>query len=239
MRVSVFALLFLDVGVWWLAACVVVMNITAWTGYAGMRAEVAAVAPGPAALTLYGTGVAAVEALGAASAALLPASILQRHVDDGRRASSSSTCSRCCRRCWLPVGRASRPVRERSRVEVRARPSLPLRCRRAADGDRVRPDAAGGPARRRAARSLVGRLRSDRLHGRIVDSALRRGMPHRTSRTRSERVTSLTVTCSRAWPGRSATSRPVAGSKRATSSGRGCSPGSRTPGEADQSALTG
>ena len=76
LRVGVFVLLFLDVGIWVLAACVVVMNITAWTGYAAMRAEVAAAAPGPAALTLYGTGVAAVEALGAAAAALVPASIL-------------------------------------------------------------------------------------------------------------------------------------------------------------------
>lgn len=77
LRVAVFMLLFLDVGIWVLAACVVVMNITAWTGYAAMRAEVAAIAPGPAALTLYGTGVAALEALGAAAAALAPASILQ------------------------------------------------------------------------------------------------------------------------------------------------------------------
>ena len=78
LRVGVFVLLFLEVGIWWLAACVVAMNITAWTGYAAMRAEVAAVAPGPKALTLYGTGVAAVEALGAAIAALLPADILHR-----------------------------------------------------------------------------------------------------------------------------------------------------------------
>ncbi len=77
LRVGVFVVLFLDLGIWWLAACVVVMNVTAWTGYAGMRAEVASVAPGPAALTLYGTGVAAVEALGAAAAALVPGSVLQ------------------------------------------------------------------------------------------------------------------------------------------------------------------
>jgi hypothetical protein len=78
LRVGVFVLLFLDVGIWWLAACVVAMNITAWTGYAAMRAEVASLAPGPSALTLYGTGVAAVEALGAAGAALLPANTLHR-----------------------------------------------------------------------------------------------------------------------------------------------------------------
>ena len=48
------------------------MNVTAWTGYAGMRAEVTAVSPGTSALTWYGTGVAAIEAVGAAAAALLP-----------------------------------------------------------------------------------------------------------------------------------------------------------------------
>ncbi len=71
LRVSVFGLLFLDVGVWPLALCIAAMNITAWTGYAGMRAEVAAIAPGPKAITWYGTGVAAVEAMGAAAAAVL------------------------------------------------------------------------------------------------------------------------------------------------------------------------
>ena len=77
LRVGVFALLLLDVGMWSLALCIAVMNITAWTGYAGMRAEVASVAPGPTALTWYGTGVAAVEALGAAAAALVPAKLVQ------------------------------------------------------------------------------------------------------------------------------------------------------------------
>ncbi len=125
LRVGVFALLFLDVGVWWLAACVVVMNITAWTGYAGMRAEVAAVAPGPAALTLYGTGVAAVEALGAASAALLPASILQA------MSTTVVVIVVVYVLALLPTvlvagGSRIEPVREPRRVEVRARPSLPL-----------------------------------------------------------------------------------------------------------------
>ncbi len=54
-----------------LVVCVGVMNISAWTGYAAMRAEVTAVRPGPAALTWYGTGVAAVEAGGVALAAFL------------------------------------------------------------------------------------------------------------------------------------------------------------------------
>ncbi len=49
------------------------MNVTAWTGYAGMRAEVAAVSAGPKALTWYGTIVAAVEATGIAVGAFLRA----------------------------------------------------------------------------------------------------------------------------------------------------------------------
>ena len=55
-----------------LALCTAVMNVFAWTGYAGMRAEVAAVRPGAVALTWYGTAIAAVEAAGVAVAALLP-----------------------------------------------------------------------------------------------------------------------------------------------------------------------
>ncbi len=72
LRVSVFMLLFTDAPVWLLALCISTMNITAWTGYAGMRAEVAAVSSGAKALTWYGTIVAAVEAVGVALAAFLP-----------------------------------------------------------------------------------------------------------------------------------------------------------------------
>jgi hypothetical protein len=56
-----------------LVLCIAAMNVTAWTGYAGMRAEVASVRPGAAALTWYGTAIATVEAAGVAVAALLPA----------------------------------------------------------------------------------------------------------------------------------------------------------------------
>jgi hypothetical protein len=73
LRLGVFALLLSEAPVWLLALCVSAMNVTAWTGYAAMRAEVAAVSDGPAALTWYGTVVAAVEAAGIALAALLPA----------------------------------------------------------------------------------------------------------------------------------------------------------------------
>ncbi len=73
LRVGVFLLIFSDAPVWVLALCISTMNVTAWTGYAGMRAEVAAVSSGPTALTWYGTIVASVEAAGVAVAAFLPA----------------------------------------------------------------------------------------------------------------------------------------------------------------------
>src|SRR4051794_19688933 len=72
LRASVIALLAGGAPVWLLAACVTAMNVVAWTGYAGMRAEVAAVSSGAGGLTWYGTIVAAVEALGVASGALVP-----------------------------------------------------------------------------------------------------------------------------------------------------------------------
>jgi MFS family permease len=72
LRVAVFAVLIAGAPLWWVVVCVAAMNVTAWTGYAGMRAEVAAASPGTSALTWYGTGVASIEAVGAAGAALLP-----------------------------------------------------------------------------------------------------------------------------------------------------------------------
>ncbi len=72
LRLGVFALLATGASVWLLCACIAVMNVLAWTGYAGMRAEVAAVTTGAGGLTWYGTVVAAVEAVGIAAGALLP-----------------------------------------------------------------------------------------------------------------------------------------------------------------------
>jgi hypothetical protein len=72
LRLSLFVLLVTGAGVLPIAGCVAAMNVVAWTGYAGMRAEVAAAGNGAAALTWYGTVVAAVEAVGVAAAALLP-----------------------------------------------------------------------------------------------------------------------------------------------------------------------
>ncbi|HEU5271800.1 MAG TPA: hypothetical protein VFU36_17905, partial [Jatrophihabitans sp.] len=57
-----------------LAAGVAAMNVAAWSGYAGMRAEVAAADPGPRSLTRYAVAIAAIEAIGAGVAALLPIS---------------------------------------------------------------------------------------------------------------------------------------------------------------------
>jgi hypothetical protein len=54
------------------AAGVAVMFLAGYTGYAVMRAEVAAVDPTPAAMTGYVTVIAAIEAVGAGAAAMLP-----------------------------------------------------------------------------------------------------------------------------------------------------------------------
>lgn len=74
LRLSVFSALALGLPIQVLAACVVAMNVVAWTGYAAMRAEVAAVSQGAVAITWYATVVASVEAAGVALAAVLPVS---------------------------------------------------------------------------------------------------------------------------------------------------------------------
>ncbi len=51
---------------------VIMMNVAAWAGFAGMRAEVAAITPGPRAMTRYAMSIAAIEAVGAGVAAALP-----------------------------------------------------------------------------------------------------------------------------------------------------------------------
>jgi len=54
------------------AATVLVQYVAAWSGYALMRAEVAAVDPGAASMTWYGVCIGATEAVAAALAALVP-----------------------------------------------------------------------------------------------------------------------------------------------------------------------
>src|SRR3954452_2295282 len=75
LRLSVMSLLACGAPVWLLAVCVMAMNVVAWTGYAGMRAEVAAVSEGASGITWYGTTVAAVEAVGVAAGALVPLTV--------------------------------------------------------------------------------------------------------------------------------------------------------------------
>ena len=60
---------------WLVATGVVAMHIAAWAGFAGMRAEVTAVAPGAKAMTRYALCIAAVEAAGTGLAALLPSGV--------------------------------------------------------------------------------------------------------------------------------------------------------------------
>jgi hypothetical protein len=72
LRVGTFALLLAEAPLGVVAVAVAASNVVAWTGYAGMRAEVAAADPRGAAMTWYMVAVAAIEAAGTATAALLP-----------------------------------------------------------------------------------------------------------------------------------------------------------------------
>jgi hypothetical protein len=72
LRVGTFVLLLAGTPLVVVAAAVAASNVVAWTGYAGMRAEVAAADPRGAAMTWYMVAVAAIEAAGTATAALLP-----------------------------------------------------------------------------------------------------------------------------------------------------------------------
>ena len=72
LRVGTFALLLAGAPLVVVAVAVAASNVVAWTGYAGMRAEVAAADPRGSAMTWYMVAVAAIEAAGTATAALLP-----------------------------------------------------------------------------------------------------------------------------------------------------------------------
>lgn len=72
LRAGSFALLIAGAPVALLAIVVAAMNVVAWTGYAGMLAEVAAADQRAAAMTRYMVCIATVEAAGAAVAAVLP-----------------------------------------------------------------------------------------------------------------------------------------------------------------------
>jgi hypothetical protein len=76
LRVGTFSLALLGAPLPLVAVGVALMGALAWTGFAGMRAEVAAASPAAhraRALAWYAGSIAAVEAMGAAAGALLPA----------------------------------------------------------------------------------------------------------------------------------------------------------------------
>ncbi|MDQ6849944.1 MAG: hypothetical protein M3070_08215 [Actinomycetota bacterium] len=75
LRIGTMSALLLDCSPSLVASGVILMNVAAWTGYAGMRAEVAAADPGARAMTRYAVAIAAIEAVGASVAALLPISV--------------------------------------------------------------------------------------------------------------------------------------------------------------------
>ena len=86
LRVSTLAALLLGAGSGVIAFGVFVMNVAAWTGYAGMRAEVAECDPGARAMVRYAVGIAAIEAVAASVAALVahrPARISSENRDSG------------------------------------------------------------------------------------------------------------------------------------------------------------
>jgi hypothetical protein len=115
LRVGTFALLLAGTPLAVVAAAVAASNVVAWTGYAGMRAEVAAADPRGAAMTWYMVAVAAIEAAGTATAALLPTGP-GGLVSGGLLVAVVAGYGACLLPTWLvaggaTVGRAPRPAR--------------------------------------------------------------------------------------------------------------------------------
>jgi hypothetical protein len=75
LRVASFVLLVEGAPVGIVALVVTAMGMTAWTGYAGMRSEIAAADRRAGALAWYLGAIASIEGIGAAGAALLPLSL--------------------------------------------------------------------------------------------------------------------------------------------------------------------
>ena len=115
LRVGTFGLLLAGAPLAAVAVAVAASNVVAWTGYAGMRAEVAAADPRGAAMTWYMVAVAAIEAAGTATAALLPTG--PAGVVSGTLLVAVVACyGACLLPTWLVaagarVGRAPRPLR--------------------------------------------------------------------------------------------------------------------------------
>jgi hypothetical protein len=82
-RVASLVLLVLGASPLLVAACVAVSGMAAWTGFATMRAEVAAASPGSRSMTRYMGSIAAIEGIGAAVAAILPAGAVERLTGPG------------------------------------------------------------------------------------------------------------------------------------------------------------
>jgi hypothetical protein len=98
-----------------IAAGVVVMNVAAWAGFAGMRAEVADADGRPAAMTRYATCIAAIEAAGAGLAALLPVNAGLVAVVAAVYGASLVPTFVCACRAQVPTARQSRSPRPRHR----------------------------------------------------------------------------------------------------------------------------
>jgi hypothetical protein len=105
LRVGTFVLLLAGAPLVAVAVAVAASNVVAWTGYAGMRAEVAAADPRGAAMTWYMVAVAAIEAAGTATAALLPRGP-DGLVADGLLVAVIACYGACLLPTWLVAGGA-------------------------------------------------------------------------------------------------------------------------------------
>jgi hypothetical protein len=121
LRVGSFVLLLAEAPLTTVVAAVAASNVVAWTGYAGMRAEVAAADPRGAAMTWYMVAVAAIEAAGTAAAALLPTGPGGR-VSGGLLTAVIACYGACLLPTWLVAGGAAVP-----RAPRRGRPAGPRR----------------------------------------------------------------------------------------------------------------
>jgi hypothetical protein len=131
LRVGTFALLLTWAPLLVVALAVAASNVVAWTGYAGMRAEVAAADPRGAAMTWYMVAVAAIEAAGTATAALLPTGPAGL-VSGGLLVAVIACYGGCLLPTWLVaagarVPRAQPVVRRTSRVPPRPQAAPPQR----------------------------------------------------------------------------------------------------------------
>ena len=117
LRIGTFVLLLAGAPLAVVAAAAAASNVVAWTGYAGMRAEVAAADPRGAAMTWYMVAVAAIEAARTATAALLPTGPAQP-VSGGLLVAVVAGYGACLLPTWLVAGGARVP-----RAPRRTRPA--------------------------------------------------------------------------------------------------------------------